>query len=218
MRAAWPALAPDLDTLATAAAGDERRFVIARFLLRYPGLRPFMTSGERRTTIDWAKAPPTSTQDDLAELDGLRDNWWCALSLSPTTAGRVTTYESYQPGIYARSGTRVDAVTASLYEHPERVAWPDFLTVNEKARAQREWQMLETIAGAPDYLGRKVLTWAASHPTDPRLAEALYRGVRATRLGCTTDESAAVSREAFTALHKLFPASEWAKKTPYWFR
>jgi hypothetical protein len=154
LRAAWPALGADLDALSAAAAGDERRFVIARFLLRYPGLRPFMTGGERRSTIDWAKAPPASTQDDLGELDGLRDNWWCALSLSPTTAGAVTTYEGYQPGIYARSGPRIDAMTASLYAHPERVPWPDFLTVNEKARAQREWQALEAIAGAPDYLGR----------------------------------------------------------------
>jgi hypothetical protein len=27
-----------------------------------------------------------------------------------------------------------------------------------------------------------------------------------------------VSREAFTLLHKLFPKSEWARRTPYWFR
>ena len=62
------------------------------------------------------------------------------------------------------------------------------------------------------------MDWAAAHPGDQRLAEALHRVVRATRLGCTTDASGNVSRDAFTLLHKRFPKSEWAKKTPYWFR
>jgi hypothetical protein len=60
-----------------------------------------------------------------------------------------------------------------------------------------------------------VLAWAKAHPDDPRLAEALHRVVRATRSGCTTEGSGDVSREAFTRLHKLFPRSEWAKRTPY---
>ena len=44
------------------------------------------------------------------------------------------------------------------------------------------------------------------------------RVVRATRFDCTTDTTPDASREAFTRLHKLFPQSEWAKRTPYWFR
>jgi len=61
-------------------------------------------------------------------------------------------------------------------------------------------------------------TAGGSHATDARVAEALHRVVRATRFGCTTDTSPDTSREAFTLLHKLFPQSEWAKQTPYWFR
>jgi hypothetical protein len=76
----------------------------------------------------------------------------------------------------------------------------------------------EPIAGAPDYLGREVLFWASSHPTDPRPPEALHPVVRAMRLGGTSDDSAGVSRDTFTVLHERFPASGWAKKTPYWFR
>ena len=62
------------------------------------------------------------------------------------------------------------------------------------------------------------MTWAQKNPADARVAEALHRVVRATRLGCTSDGSGDVSREAFTLLHKRFPRSEWAKQTPYWFR
>ena len=218
VRAAWPGLGAELDALVKVTAPDERRFLVARLLLRYPGLRPFMTGGERRTEIDWTKTPPTSTPDDLTALDDLRDNWWCALSPSPSTDGSLTTYEAYQPGIYARTGTRLDRMTAAWYDDPSRVPWPAFVTGDEQARVEREWKALDAIDGAPDFLGRDVLKWAAAHPTDTRLAEALHRVVRATRVGCTSTDSGTVSREAFTVLHKRFPASEWAKKTPYWFR
>jgi hypothetical protein len=64
----------------------------------------------------------------------------------------------------------------------------------------------------------RAVAWAATYAPEPRLAEALHRVVRATRLGCTTERSGDVSREAFTLLHKRFPRSEWAAQTPYWFR
>ena len=76
-----------------------------------------MTGGVRRTEIDWAKTPPAETPDELTALDGLRDNWWCALSPSPASDGAMTAYEPYQPGIYGRSGERLDPVTASLYDN-----------------------------------------------------------------------------------------------------
>ena len=216
VRPAYPALAPDLDAVAAAPTRDERRFLVALLLSRRPGLRPFMTSGQRRSAIDWNATPPTVTPIPLGEADGLRDNWWCALSPSPS--GSTATYEAYQPGLYSRSGTRIDAVTAGLYDDPAVVPPAAFLTAEEQAQAAREWQALDRIESAPDFFGREVKAWAATHPTDARVAEALHRVVRATRFGCTTDTSPDTSREAFTLLHKLFPQSEWAKQTPYWFR
>lgn len=69
----------------------------------------------------------------------------------------------------------------------------------------------------PNHLGREVLAFAAKYPDDPRLAEALHRTVRGTRLGCYGESYAEVSKGAFTLLHKRFPKTEWAKQTPYWF-
>jgi hypothetical protein len=218
VRAIWPELGPEIDALGRITAADERRFAIASLLLRYPGLRPFMTGGQRRMELDWSKQPPPATYDALTEIEALRDNWWCGLSPSPSLAGAVTTFEAYQPGIYARSGPRLDPITASLYDNPSVVPRPAFLTADEQARTEREWKALAGIDTAPDYLGRQVLAWASAHPTDVRLAEALYRVVRATRSGCTGEKSGDVSKAAFTVLHMRFPASEWAKKTPYWFR
>ena len=218
VRATWPELAPDLDALAKATAADERRFVIARLFLRYPGLRPFMTGGQRRVELDWSKQPPPATYTPLGDFDELRDNWWCGLTPSPSQPGGVTTYAGYQPGIYGRSGARLDPTTASLYADASAVPWPAWLTADERASVEREWKALAIIEAAPDFLGHEVLAWAAAHPTDARLAEALHRVVRATRSGCTGEKTGDVSKEAFTVLHKRFPASEWAKKTPYWFR
>ena len=116
--------------------------------------------------------------------------------------------------MYSRSGARLDAVTAGLYADPDAVPPAAFLTAEEQARAAREWQTLDAIEAAPEFFGREALAWAATHTTDARVAEALHRVVRATRLGCTTDRSGDVSREAFTLLHKRFPRSEWAAQTP----
>ena len=96
--------------------------------------------------------------------------------------------------MYSRFGARVDAVTAGLYADPAEVPAAVFLTAEEQARAAREWQTLDAIEAAPEFFGREALAWAATHPTDARLAEALHRVVRATRLGCTTDGSGDVSR------------------------
>ena len=113
--------------------------------------------------------------------------------------------EPYQPGIYGRSGARLDPVTASSYANPALVPWPAFVTAEDRARVEREWKVLDAIDGAPDHFGREVLRWVAAHPTDLRAAEALHRVVRATRVGCTTEASGDVSREAFTVAPQALP-------------
>ena len=126
-------------------------------------------------------------------------------------------YQPYQPGMYSRFGARVDAVTAGLYADPRGAGGrvPDGGgTGAGRARVAGAGRD----QAAPEFFGREALAWAATHPTDARLAEALHRVVRATRLGCTTDGSGDVSREAFTLLHKRFPRSEWAAQTPYSYR
>jgi hypothetical protein len=218
VRRAYPELGADLDAWQKVALPEERRFLTTAMLLRYPGLRPFVAAGQRRVTADWSKQPPTWTDDPLTELDGLRDNWWCAIAPSPKAGTGPAAYGAYQPGLYTRYGERVERLVAGLYDDPAAVPWPAFLNADEKAQTDAEWKRLDAIDAAPDFFGAEVMDWAAAHPGDQRLAEALHRVVRATRLGCTTDASGNVSRDAFTLLHKRFPKSEWAKKTPYWFR
>ena len=101
----------------------------------------------------------------------MRDNWWCALSPSPETSRAMTIYQPYQPGMYARIGARVDTPTAGLYADPAVVPTAAFLTAEEQARAAREWEALDKIEAAPDFFGREAQAWAATHPTDVRVAE-----------------------------------------------
>jgi len=59
---------------------------------------------------------------------------------------------------------------------------------------------------------------AQRHPADPRSPEALHLAVKSTRFGCTDKETGKWSKAAFDFLHRHYPTSAWAKKTPYWFK
>ncbi|MEM7586717.1 MAG: hypothetical protein AAF560_25230 [Acidobacteriota bacterium] len=85
------------------------------------------------------------------------------------------------------------------------------------AAVHAAWPGEGRLPASPDYLGRLVLARAENHPNDPRLPEALHLVVQATRYGCALSSYGETSKAAFQQLHKRFPSSSWAKKTPYWF-
>lgn len=98
-----------------------------------------------------------------------------------------------------------------------KIPSPDFLNACERAAAAKEWSALQSLPAAPSWLGRETVAWAKAHPNDPRVPEALHLVVRATRYGCNDADSGKYSRQAFTLLHKRYPNSPWARKTPFWF-
>jgi hypothetical protein len=70
---------------------------------------------------------------------------------------------------------------------------------------------------APTYLAIEAVKWAKARPNDPDAAEALAHAVEAGRWGCTDATTRPASRSAFQTLHRLFPTSEWARRTKYWY-
>jgi hypothetical protein len=191
-----PTLAGALKPLASATDDAVLRDEAAILLIRYPGLRPFFTTGRSRT-------------DTLAELDSLRDNWWCSFS---STEWPSTPYETpYWHGGLSESAR-------SIYADASTTPPASFLSADEKREAENEFQRLKALDTAPNELGRRVLAWAHAHPTDGRVPEMLHRIVRATRYGCTNDRTGAISKEAFTLLHRRYPKSRWSAKTPLWFK
>lgn len=126
------------------------------------------------------------------KVDPYRDNWWCS-----ATADNV----------------RNLSTTAA----PPQAAKP-FLTAAQRAQANAEVAKLNAAGNAPNWMAAQTLTFAQRHPQDPRIPEALYLVVHATRFGCTDSQTGDFSRRAFDLLHTRYPSSEWTKKTPYWFK
>ena len=93
-----------------------------------------------------------------------------------------------------------------------------FLSAAEKAAAEREWTTLDSVGAGPNYIVDQVIKWANANPNDPRVPEALHLAVTTTRYGCGDKETGRWSKAAFDLLHRKYPNTTWAKKTPYWFK
>ncbi len=195
-----PALRQSLETYQTADSNEARRFAAVLLMLRFPGTRPYIgVEVSMRLT-------------SLEKIDSLRDNWWCAATdpsaldlpnFFQINRGAARTLESDELAWTAVSATSQDL--------------PDFLGQTQQNAAKEEWQRLVALGAAPNYLSQQVLEWAQKNPADSRLPEALHLAVRATRYGCTDGQTSGLSKRAFQLLHRRYPNSTWAKKTPYWF-
>ena len=188
-----PELRTSLSAYLSAATKQNRQSVAIYTLLKFPGLKPYLDSSTGRLT-------------PIAERDIYRDNWWCEVSLATGTdsdSSDVSEDGSETPGKTIPPATPVTL---------------DFVTSDQAALAKRERSQLISLGAAPNYLAREAIEWAKRDPNDPRVAEALHIAVTSTRYGCTDKESPKWSKAAFDLLHKRFPQSIWAKKTPYWFK
>jgi hypothetical protein len=125
----------------------------------------------------------------IEKIDDLRDNWWCQ-----------TRQEN---GYFA--------------DREKHRALPNFLSKGEVSQGEHEYQLLSALPPDSNWLTQQVLAWSDTHPDDPRIPQALYLAVKATRFGCTDGATGALSKQAFDRLHQNYKESVWAKKTPYWF-
>ncbi|MYD97626.1 MAG: hypothetical protein F4X98_09600 [Gammaproteobacteria bacterium] len=88
-------------------------------------------------------------------------------------------------------------------------------TEREKTAIRNVALMRETSASAS--FGPHVLRYAKENLDDPRVPRTLHRLVFATRHTCSWNAPGSISRGAFVLLHRHFPDSEWAEKTPHWY-
>lgn len=174
---------------------DARKFSALYAMLKFSGLRPYVDAGVGRTT-------------SVKELDSYRDNWWCAYTVEarPHAARNDENAADSTDRPTADAKTRAAASTLK------------FLSAAQSATAAREGARLSVLGTAPNYFARLAVEFANKFPADPRAPEALHLAVRSTRYGCTDTGTGALSKAAHTLLHKRYPKSEWAKKTPYWFK
>jgi hypothetical protein len=97
---------------------------------------------------------------------------------------------------------------------PLQFAPPAFLTSEDRDRARNDVARLRQLPGAPAYLGAIILAWANAQPRDPRVPEALYLVVRATRYG---QKDTQTSKAAYLLLHNRYRRNPWTSKRPFGF-
>lgn len=121
--------------------------------------------------------------------DTYRDNWWCTAAFPQSDEAKT-----------------------------KPLPVPSFVTAAQKRQGEREAANLDRIGAAPNYLAQQVVDYAAKNLSDRRVPEALHLAVKSTRYGCTDKNTGRWSKTAFDFLHRRYPGSTWAKKTPYWFK
>jgi hypothetical protein len=193
-----PELKTAFESYASAQSADDRNFAAVFAILRSPGLRPFVETGFGRET-------------PVEELDNLHNNWWC--SLQPAQPGAQPT-----EGTYSHYQWRtISSALKQIYPDSDSSA-ARFISPEGQKVAAAELEQLDKLPPGPEWLGAEVLSYAAAHPDDARVPEALHLTVRATRYGCTGDGAAKISKSAYDILHKKYPHNPWTRKTPYWFK
>jgi tetratricopeptide (TPR) repeat protein len=200
-----PDLTASVKAYDAATTTEARRFAAILTALRFPGLRPFITTEERTTPNN--------------EIDDYRENWWdeggppCTYPRAPLGAN----YRDTKPPDPLSLWPPVNPVFQEIYPGGQ-VKPPAFLTAADRAEAARELRQLVDLGSAPDYLSKQAIAWAKAHPEDPRSPEALALAVKSTRFGCTDEQTGALSKAAFELLHRRYPKSSWANETKYWFK
>lgn len=102
---------------------------------------------------------------------------------------------------------------------------PRFMPAERLAEADKEQDVLRRLPLRSEYLAPPLLEWAGKKQADEEAPKALHFLVASTRMECPYGTAkpekeqlrARYSREAYDMLHKLYPASKWAKATKYFF-
>jgi hypothetical protein len=92
-----------------------------------------------------------------------------------------------------------------------------FLNAAEKNNYQQEIKQLSQLAGGTDWVTNEVINLAKRHPHDERYAELLALSIKATHYANGYTPASGLSKRAFMTLKQLYPNSEWAKKTKYYY-
>jgi hypothetical protein len=243
LRDAFPELATDIDDILQTANDAGKQHLLTRLMLRVPRLnyRPSWVhsgvQGLRYNNRGGASLSSLFVIDDYNPSDG---NWWCSADIDRIKMDIVNEFfiTPLQTGGFRNSDILyIDPVLPQRYwtDYPQDkaerqrlialadkvVAWHPLL----KEAALDELDKLAKAESGPHMLSEQTIAWAKNSNwlsrwlnSDKYLPETLHLAVRSTRYGCRRNGTNGIySREAFMELHKLYPNSEWATKTPYWF-
>jgi hypothetical protein len=192
-----PALRDDLDRYARAGTAADRYRAGVFLLLNTPGA----TVDVRGLEDDyWFQVV-----EPAREFDHLfRRNWWCEQNV-----------RFHQPAAMNKPSEVVSLLYAG-----ERVTAPAFITADERDEAERERRAILAEGPPGTLLAQAALRLATERPADPAAAIALARVVDGWRWTCHAEDSSTLPlpQQAFATLHRLFPNTDAAQRTKYWYR
>lgn len=237
IREAFPELATDLDNIEKAWTDRQKHHLVSRMLLRAPGLGP---------RVSWERSRPDGNRSgdphDIFSINSLNasdGNWWC--QVDPRRAKIDLLGEFFVMPINKRRG-ELNFSIESFWS----ISWMG-LTPSERdesyAQVERQTELLiawhplfrdadfnelaalSKAPNGPRKLSEEAIAWSNESNWFTRLVgfdnflpETLHLAVRSTRYGCRIEGGhGEYSRAAYSALHKMFPNSEWSAKTKYWF-
>jgi hypothetical protein len=195
LRELAPPLRDDLDRYARAGNAEDRHRAGVFLWLNTPGAGVTVRHLDDDYSFD--------VVDPAREFDHVfRRNWGCGFQdkVDPEKQGRGSS-----------------EVIRLLYAD-SRVPYPVFVTAAERSAVGRELRAIVATGAARSYLAVEAIRWAEAKPDDPAAAQALAQAVEGWRWGCGDDDKWEIPRRAFTTLHRLFPKSDAAERTPYWYR
>jgi hypothetical protein len=187
-------LAADIDRYLRETTAGARRRAAVLLILRTPGMTWHVRGLDDFYSAQFVE-PRRSIESFVA-------TWWCGPAPSPQARQR---------------GEAASELIHALYPG-HVVPYPSFIAAAERRAVEAELISLDAIGHATNYLATAALDWARERPTDPEAAEALSRIVRGWRYTCRDGRDAELSRRSFEVLHRQFRTSDWAKRTPFWYR
>ena len=228
VRATFPETTADLDAVQGAWLSVSRHRLIARMLLRLPGLSPRVL-WNRDVSLYGEGRRPTSLFSIVANHnDG---NWWCPVD--PARARRDafagSTQDLTRDWFAQKQLFSTFSTTGDIPDQTESIDRLALTWLHDRPLTHdldyAELEALSHVPSGPRLLADEAVRWAGSSNVitrwlglDRNFPETLALAVRATRYGCpTADPLGPASHAAWKALHKTFSQSEWARRTPYWF-
>jgi hypothetical protein len=178
-------------------------------VLRSPGLNILMTR------LDPGYQDPSSPGLTRIDIESHSDNnWWCEWQIERHSRSASEALDREFLSGWTASGD--DKEVRRVPRRLRTVLGQSWLWRSRASRAEQE--RLAGIDCAPKQLAEGAVRWAEASGGAEGSDEALALAVRATRYGCQRQGGhGAYSKAAFTLLHRRFPQSPAAKRTPYWF-
>jgi hypothetical protein len=180
-------------------------------VLASPGLNMVMEDFARMPEKHGYEEPGLAGMDHENHND---NNWWCAWELDRHTRD----LDQALHGSFGELDRRVPYYGTSIRQSLAPALRESFVFRNIDTA---ELNALSQVDCAPKLLTERVIAWVKNpgwFESRDAEAEALANAIVVARWSCNRQGShAAYSREAFTLLHAMFPNSDAAKRTKYWF-